>query len=104
MINPNTIGSDRLHERGIETALGAVDKRIIGKELISNTCKMFRTSAFMCFRESRAREIFTLDVELIAVAGEKLGSFYRDGRNGIDCAETSQDSQQKGGAKDHGRW
>lgn len=58
----------------------------------------------LCFRESKAREVFTLDVELIAVAGEKLGSFDRNGRNGIDRAETSQGSQQKGGAEDHGRW
>jgi hypothetical protein len=39
VVHTNGIGTQRLHESGVKLALGRVDERIGGNELVRNTCR-----------------------------------------------------------------
>ena len=76
MVHTYRVDTERLHERGIELALRVVDKRVIGDELVGDSSHE----------------------ELVAIAGEELGTFDRDGGNGVDGREPGEGSAQDCGA------
>ena len=77
VVDTDRIRSQSLHELRIVAALVVVDQRVIGSELVGDTCDRVRN----CMSSNTEHEI-TFDEELLAVTGEELGTFSSDCRNG----------------------
>ena len=78
MVNTDRVGADGLHEGRVETTLCRVDEGIVGYQLVGDTCRLWSVAVLV----SRAG-VRTLDEELVAILGEKLGALDGDGIDSV---------------------
>lgn len=90
MVDTNSVGSDGLHEISIAGALVAVDEGVVWSELVSNAWKVsvLSTGSRICL------DLLTLDVKLVAIAGEELCSLLADGWDSSDRCDQGRRSGQ----------
>lgn len=82
VVHSDGVGAQLGHAHDIALALGSVDKRIVGSQLIGDTCPDQLVTRI--FRGNAMRELpkHTLEVVLCAILVEELGSDRRNGWNG----------------------
>ena len=76
VVDTDRVCADGLHKVCVEAALGVVDERVVGDQLVGDA----------------------LDEELVAAFGEELGAFGVDGVEGVDGGQAEEGRGEEGEA------
>lgn len=106
VVHSNGVGTQLGHAHDIALALGGIDKRIAGSQLIGDTCP--DELATRIFRGNAMREVpkHTFEVILCAILKEELGSDRRNGwnrahRHSLQAGQQQRDcGEREGGQHD----